>query len=321
MLDTRRPAIVTDSFRDRLARELGPLGFAARKKALVRKVGPTWHRVELSSSHGNVPGDVTAWVTLVVTDPRIARVEPRWRAGGSLGGPEFADDPPSNVADPTQARELVERIRRRLAFFDAVQDPGSVHQAACRRYVPGMVAPRVVVPYLLAHLGAGAVKSYARALLRGRPELWPAFAGAGQQVARRSGLPDHGTQLAQQLTKHSITLADPPPTDTVVSTDPAAASLRCFFGLQLRAWGEVDTASYLRRLPDERIHVLWAEQERLPGPAVDSAARVSVVLREITGEGRPPRRKAPTPRLFQYHVLHGPFVPLSVVPHRPSTHD
>lgn len=51
-----------------------------------------------------------------------------------------------------------------------------------------------------------------------------------------------------------------------------------------------------------------AEQESLPGPLVDSVAYAQVVLREVVGD-RPPRRKIPAPRLFQYHVLHGPFFP------------
>jgi hypothetical protein len=254
-------------------------------------------------------------VALWVTDPRVARAESGWRAGGHLGGPEFCDEPPTNVADPMQATELVERIRRRLSFFDLIEDPLSLHRAACLRYVPGLITPQVLVPYLFVHLGPEAAASYGSALLRGRPELWPAFVGAPHQAARHNpGLPDHGTQLALQLAKHGLGLAGTgPPADAVVSTDPVAASLRAFFGLQLRAWGEVDAAALLCRVSDERIQAIRSEQEKLDGPAVDSAPRVNVLLRAVIGEVRAPRRSAPAPRFFQYHVLHGPFAPLSVV--------
>jgi hypothetical protein len=314
MVDKRRPAHVTEDLRGRLARELGPLGFAVRSKAFVRRAS---QRIEMSSSHRNAPGDVTAWIALVVTDPRIARVQAGWRAGGQLGGGEFYDDPPRNVAERSQADELVERIRRRLAFFDLVEDPDALLRSACSRYVPGMVAPRVVVPYLLVRLGASAVETYARALLRGRPELWPAFVGAARRNATSSARhsPDHGTELAWQLAKHGIAPGEPAPPDAVVSVDPAAANLRCFFGRQLRAWGEPEAAALLLRVTDDRIHALRAEQELLPGPVVDSVAYAQVVLREVVGD-RPPRRKAPSPRLFQYHVLHAPFFPRSAAPGR-----
>jgi hypothetical protein len=317
MLDTRRPALVTEDFRERLAGEVTPLGFVARKKALVRRVGRTVQRIELSSSHRNVPGDVTAWVALVVTDPLVARAEPGWRAGGNLGGAEFYDEPPTNVADSAQAGELIECVLRRLSFFSLMQDPHALHDSACRRYVPGILEPRILVPYLLTRLGPDAVATYGAALLRGRPELLPAFSGAHHQAARGgAGHPDHGTQLALQLTKHGVRLtpADDSPPDAVVSLDPAAASLRSFFGLQLRAWGEVDAAALLRRVSDERIQAVRTAQRQLPGPTVDSAPQASVVLREATGELRAPRRETPEPRLFQYHVLHGPFVPLSAAP-------
>ncbi len=196
MVDTRRPALVTQGFLARLAQELGPLGFEARKKALVRRVGPAWHRIELSSSHHNVPGDVTGWVSLVVTDRRVAEMAPGWRAGGPLGGPAFADAPPAG---------------------------------------------------------------------------------------------------------------------TVECSDEAAASLRCFFGRQLRAWGEDGAARRLHRVADARVRAVHEEQAKLPGPAVDDPERARRLLREVTGETRPPRRRAPEPRLFQYHVLHGPFTPLRAV--------
>jgi hypothetical protein len=309
MLDTRRPALVTTDFHARLAAELAPLGFIARRNALVRKRGKSTHRIEMSSSHHNAPGAVTSWIALVVTDTDVARVEAGWRAGGSLGGEAFHGDPPTNVADSTQANELAAHLLQRLAFFDFVDDAPAVLAATRRRYVPGMIEPRVIVPYLLVRLGEDAVESYARALLRGRPELWPAFVGASSAKveARPKTIPDQGTELALSLAKHGLAFEAAPPRDTVVSSDLAAANLRCFFGRQLRAWGEAEAAGLLRRVPDARIRELRAAQENLPGPFVDEVRYATTVLHEVTGETRPPRRKEPTPRLFQYFVLHEPF--------------
>lgn len=83
VLDTRRPALVTADFHARLASELGPVGFVARKRALVRRRGTTADRVELTSSHRNAPGEATLWIAFVVTDTNIQRIEPTWRAGSS----------------------------------------------------------------------------------------------------------------------------------------------------------------------------------------------------------------------------------------------
>ena len=100
MLDTRRPLLVTADFHARLASELAPLGFAAQKKAFVRKRGKTSHRIEMSSSHHNTEGSVTAWLGLIVTDAEIARVERRYRAGGLLGSAAFCAEPPQKCRGP-----------------------------------------------------------------------------------------------------------------------------------------------------------------------------------------------------------------------------
>jgi hypothetical protein len=310
-LDKRRPALVTNDFHERLAKELAPLGFVAHSKAFVRKQMKATHRIEMSSSHHNAPGNVTCWIALTVTDTEIARVEEGWRAGGQLGGADFQDEPPQNVADRASANELVERVRRRLSFFDLVDDARAVLTGACQRYVPGIFDPRVLVPYLRVRLGDDAVKEYARALLAGRPELWPAFAGARAGALKpRAGIGlDHGAQLALALAKLDVALTDDRPRDAIESSDPACANLRSFFGLQLRAWGEVEAAGALRRIPDARIKKLRHEQEQLTGTIVDNVEYVMIVLREVRRDARAPRRKAPRPRLFQYHVLHDAFGP------------
>jgi hypothetical protein len=171
MLDTRRPALVTEELHARLSRELGPLGFVARKKAFVRKRGKSTHRIEMSSSHHNAPGSVAAWIALTYVDAAVARVESGWRAGGQLGGAEFLDEPPVNVADPAQVDVLVARIHARLGFFTLADDAPALLERARRGYVPGMLEPRVLVPYLVARIGTAAASSYASALLGGRPEL------------------------------------------------------------------------------------------------------------------------------------------------------
>lgn len=308
MTDTRRPAQVTTEFHQRLAAELEPLGFVARRKALVRRRGPTAHRIEFTSSHRNAPGDVTCWIALVAKDARIARIEPAWQAGGELGGPAFFDEPPRNVADPTQADELVGRVRRRLALFNLLDDAPAIQAAVSRRYVPGLVAPGGVVPYLLARLGPDAVAGYAGALLQGRPELWPGFLGAGRPRGRTNAFPDQGTELALALTKYGVEFTAEPPADAVASSNLAAAHLRGFFGLMLRAWGEVDAAGNLRRISDERVKATRARQKQLGTPVVDDVAHAGLVLQELMRDPLP-LRKAPAPRLFQYHVLHAPFAP------------
>lgn len=100
-----------------------------------------------------------------------------------------------------------------------------------------------------------------------------------------------------------------PPSDAVTSSNVGAANLRCFFGRQLRAWGEVEAAGELRRVPDDRVLALRAAQEKLGGPIVDDVVYANIVLHAVAPKKSAPRRKAPSPRLFQYHVLHEPFAP------------
>lgn len=313
MLDTRRPALVTEGLHARLSHELAPLDFVARKKAFVRKRGKITHRIEMSSSHHNAPGFVAAWIALTYVDTAVARVESGWRAGGELGGAEFLAEPPVNVADPAQVEVLVARIHARLGFFAQVDDAPALLERARRGYVPGMLEPRVLVPYLVARMGNAAASSYASALLGGRPELWPAFLGASAETvkAQKGTCPDHGTDLSLSLAKLEVRLETAPPRDAVVSSSLGAANLRCFFGRQLRAWGEPEAAAWLRRIPDPRIQELRAAQEAMrgpdTGPPVDDGRQVAIVLHEVTGDTRAPRRERPTPRFFQYHVLQEPW--------------
>jgi hypothetical protein len=307
-LDPRRPAEVTADFRARLSSELTPHGFVPRRlgATFVRRQKHTTHRIELASSHRNVPGDVTCWVRLLFEDRQVQKRADRWTAGGQLGLGAFPDPPPSNIADPDEADALLARVLRTLDFFSLLEDAARAEVEVCRRYVPGLIEPGRVVPYLLAHCGEEAVSSYASALLQARPELWPAFVGrmpaSGKEVPL---LLDHGTALARELAGYNVPIRETAPADTAEASDLRAAGLRSHFGLQLRAWGEPEAAALLRRVDDERVRVLnTAQKER--GPLVDDIAGAEVLLEEL-GEQRPPRRQAPSPRLFQYYALHPPF--------------
>jgi hypothetical protein len=312
-IDRRRPAVVTTAFRDRLGHELAARGFVARAggAAFIRTAAQGTHRVELSSSHHNVPGDVSCHVALLVLDPAIEALEPGWRAGGGLTTDAFADDLDPNIADLAQADALLAHVLRRLAFFDLLDDAPALLEAASRGYVPGACSPRIVVPHLRARLGAAAAGRYAEALLRGRPELWPSCLGASAPRQRRtrpsSALPDHGTELAQLLARHAPDDAPSPPAGTASSTNLSQGNYRSFLGLMLRAWGEPEAAGHLRTFDDAAIKRLQAEQERLAG-AVFEPGRARQVLSAVTGEQRAPRRDQPTPKFFQYAARHGPFV-------------
>jgi hypothetical protein len=310
-LDHRKPSVVTDEFRARIARDLVPRGFAVRARgaSLVRKRGKNTHRIDFSSSHKNAEGYVVCWVGPFFEDAAVRKTEKGWRAGGLLTGPAFAEEGSTNVAVPADADALAERIVQHLAFFDLLEDPARVLVEVRRRYVPGLVAPVVVVPYLRARLGAGAVSEYASALLAARPELWPAFAStrAGSAATTHGvALADHGTQLAMVITAAEES-ALKVPADVVTSNQPPARSLRCFFGRQLRAWGEPAAAAELRSVGDEDILRARAAQDALGEPIVDSVAAARLVLHLAAREDRLPARPAPSPRLFQYHVLHEPF--------------
>ncbi len=291
-VDRRRPLEVTADFRASLAQTLAAHGFAPRARGakLVRKRGRVTHAIELGSSHRNGPGDVTCFVSLAYEDASIED----FRAGGTLSAEPFADQGSCNIAIAADA--LTARIVARLSFFELLDDERATLAEVCRRYVPGFVAPRLVVRYLAARLGEEAVAQYARALLDGRPELWPAFLGAPT-----GSNPDHGTQLAR-----ASGLRLTPPSGTVVSEIASSAHLRCFIGRQLRAWGEPGAAASLRRVEDGQIKELHDAQTALGEPITRSleAARLALVC---VGQRREPRQPRPSPELFQYHVLHAPF--------------
>lgn len=310
-VDRRKPAAVSDAFRARVADRLLPLGFVARaaNKALVRKRGRNLHRVAFASSHHNAPGQVAAWVRLEHEDAATRRLARGWRAGGQLDGRELALELETNVAVATHADRLVETIVEQLAFFDLLEQPRIVAAEVMRRYVPGILDPDVVAPYLRAHLGAGAVIAYAAALLRGRPELAPAFVTALDEEDDGRPLRDHGTQLAHAVRTHGGGARPDVPAGAVRSPAPAARSLRSFFGLQLRAWGEPAAAHALHAVGDDVIVHVQAAQQALAGPLVDSPDAARLALEAALGEDRAPRRRAPSPRLFQYHARHEPFAP------------
>jgi hypothetical protein len=308
--DLRRPSEVTQDFRLALAERLAPHGFIPQAKGAncVRRRGKITDRVELSSSHLNAPGDVTCFVALAVHDAEIRRRMQKWQAGGVLSGPHFAEAVPRNIADPAQAQQLLERVERGLEFFELVNDAPTLERELWRRYVPGFAEPDVIVPYLFVRLGQDAAARYADALLSGRPELWPSFASERAGMPRTgTAQPDHGMKLATALRAHAIIFDSPAPEGSVLSLHSGAANLRCFFGRQLRAWGETDAARALLRVTDETLLATRSAQEALKRPLTTDPEAVQLVLRAVTGEVRPLCRERPTPIHFQYHVLHEPF--------------
>lgn len=314
-MDHRKPAEVTEEFRARLASVLLPLGFEvrARRATLVRKRGGATHRIELSSSHHNRPGDVTCWVTLRHEDRVVRAVSPGWVAGGGLGLAPFSNgDPlPKNVADSRDASALIALVLERLAFFDVMDDPQAVLGRVSVGYFPGLVDPILIVPYLRAHLGAGAVGAYASALLGGRPELWPAIAGHAAAPEQPDVFADHGTQLAGALSAAELAALEVP-SDVVRSTERQAKALRSHFGLQLRAWGEPEAAAFLRRCDDRAIVSTRESVQGLPDSSVTSLDAARLVLSLACGEDRAPRRSAPEPRFYQYYAGHAPFAAVCV---------
>jgi hypothetical protein len=306
-VDMRRPAEVTEAFRLRVAGALEPLGFkvGAKRARLARVRGSIAHRVEFSASPRNAPGYAMCFASMSYHDRSIQKVAPKWVAGGSLKGPAFADPVPSNVADSMEADALFAAILARLAFFDAMDDSEGTSAEVCRRYVPGLVDPSAVVPFLTVRRSPTAATRYAQALLEGRPELWPAFASAEGPAPSSWLTADHGTQLRLALAGLAAELQ--PPHGTVASKDPAAANLRCFLGRQLRAWGEPDAASALHRVGDAEVVAAHEEQRKIQEPLTQSVAAARCALRLALGEDRAPHQDAPTPAYFQYHVLHAPF--------------
>lgn len=318
--DDRKPALVTQEFRERVADSLAPHGFAPRAQChtLVRKKGKNVHRIEFQSSHRNAPGYAVVWPALVFEDAATRKLVKGWRAGGPLNGPAFSLDTPVNVADAEDADHLAALIQERLAFFDWLEDPERVLADVARRYVSGLVDPLLVAPYLRAHLGEGGVLTYAAGLIGGRAELAPAFATELRSPSPEdggSGSLDHGTQLARAARDLRSRLVSLVPTDVVESTARAARHLRNHLGLQLRAWGEPDAARALRRAHDDDVTYAYAAQKALSEPGVDSVAGARLALTLATGATRDPVRSAPEPRLFQYFVRHTePFAPVAAAP-------
>jgi hypothetical protein len=310
-MSTIKPSVVRDAFHRRVADALAPRGFVpnAPFSKLKRKAGKSVHLVEFSSSHRNVAEDVACYVALVVEDARVRKVSPGWRAGGALNGPSFAGDVPTNVALSAEADELFSVVLDRLAFFDLLAAPEEAFAQLRLRYVPGLVDPVLIAPYLATHLGADAAAAYGCALLEARPELWPAFASPLEE--RGPGGPgvhdDHGTQLAAALRAIGVVGEFERPADVVACAERPAAHLRSFFGCQLRAWGEAAAAAALRRVPDDEVLALRAAQEGLGEPIVDSLAAVRLALATTTGAARDPTRAAPRPRCFQYFAKHATF--------------
>ncbi len=306
--DHRRPSLVTEEFRVSLAERLRPLGFEARAqhKSLVRKVGKNLHRVDFTSSYRNAPGYAVVWPALHFEDAATRKLLKGWRAGGLLSTGLFALSVPNNVAESADAAKLADVVVAELAFFDWMEDPAAVLREVSRRYVPGLLDPLTIAPFLRARLGVGAVHAYATALLTGRPELAPAFAtelAAPDGTAEAPANLDHGTLLARGVRAFGGGLSVAVPSDTVTSVAKTARHLRCFFGRQLRAWGEPRQAGELRRIGDDAIHAVRKQQEAFGPSIVDNKASARLIL-ALTGDDRDPARQVPSPRLFQYHVLH-----------------
>jgi hypothetical protein len=312
---TLAPAQRTAAFRADVAAALRPLGFRAlaQDKRLKRPAGRgVVEEVAFGSSHRNGPNSAVCWVALIVKDSAIAAVSPRWQAGGNLDVEPFADLVSFDLVEPGQPERLLTLVLRRLSFFDLLRDAPSLLAAASRGPVPGLLHPSLVVPYLRVRLGVDAVRSFAEALLAGRPELWPGFLGGvalSPDAAKMQR--DDGAQLGVELARHGAPgdaqrLAASAPPRVVVSTRRDAASLRSHMGLQLRAWGEAHLTPRLARLDDEAVLSVYAEQGR-HGALVDAPERLRVLLQALGASPAEPRLAAPSPRFFQYLALAAPY--------------
>lgn len=297
---------VVAEVRTSIESELQSRGFTPNKHrtAFVRRNGTAIERVELTISEVS---STKAWASLSfeLKDRSIAKIAPGWLAGGR-GLPAFPEDHGRtwNIARAKNAKAFVAYVRSGFAWFELAADARRVLEEASRRYVPGFVEPSVIVPYLRVRLGVESVAGYARAFLAARPELWPAV--IGRPIVKPGFAIDHGTELAQVVKDHAPRVALRAPRDCVRSRDIAAANLRCFFGRELRAWGEPEAAALLRRIADKPIVELYnaLEDSSLHGGDAKSAR----ALLELVGANRRRlRRTRPTPRLFQYHVLNEPF--------------
>lgn len=286
-----------DGLRSSLADRLTPLGFEPRAqlKSFVRKRGGGVHRVVLGAGRAIRP-------SLVYEDAPTRKLEKGWTAGGPLGAADFGPEEGLEEGIASSAAAYVDYLVKRVRFFDLFDVPEALLGEVSRRYVPGFLAPRVVIPFLRARVGASGVSAYAAALLAGRPELAPAYATVlSQDEAAPDREGDHGTQLACGVRAHGADLPVVPPA-TVQSKLATSRHLRCFFGRQLRAWGETEAAHLLARVGDEPIQAAYARQKTLGASLVDRIDAASLVLELATGEKRAPRRAEPKPRLFQYHA-------------------
>ena len=297
---------VVRELRTTIESELQSRGFAPNKHgtAFVRRNGTAIERIELTTSAVSST-DARAWVSFELKDRAIAKVAPKWKAGGR-GLPAFPEDDGSkyNISKPKNAKAFIAYVKSALAWFELAADAKKLLAEASRRYVPGFVEPSVVVPYLRARLGEEGVATYATALLDARPELWPAVVGSPTLPAGVAI--DHGTALVQQLKRHAPGVALRPPKDCVRSKNLSAANLRNFFGLQMRAWGEPDIAALLRGVDDKPIiahYKKWESNEL----TVDDAEAALQIFDLLGMKRRKLSRTKPSPRLFQYHVLHEPF--------------
>jgi hypothetical protein len=311
-----RPGVRTAAFREGVARALAPLGFKALAQHMTLRRSPARGVVEsvsFSASHHNGPHRAVCWIALVVTDKAVAQVCPGWQAGGGLGTDAFGDETSFDLAEEGRAEALLELVRKRTAFFELLQQPSAVLEAASRGPVPGLLKPRQIGPYLHLRLGPEAVARFAEELLAGRPELWPAFLGIvrGSMPPHPGDRLDHGSSLAvEALTRappgFARDLAARAPAGVVACEQPEAGHWRHHLGLQLRAWGEADQTPGIARLDDATVRALFERmcETRLP---VDHPSHIERLLEALTGAPRTPRRAAPTPRYFQYDARADPW--------------
>lgn len=300
-----------EPFRVMLARRLAPLGFEARARhqSLVRKRGKDVHRVEFRSRR-DWESLASEWPSLFVEDAATRKLVKGWRAGGSLGQEDFGGEGRPSAADAQDPSTLAAFCFERLSFFDWMDDPEAVLRDVSARYVLGLTEPVQIAPYLRTRLGAEAVASYAQALLDGRPELAPAFLTelaslehAHEARLDGAGQLDHGAQLARVVHAYAEGRALHVPSGTVRSTLKTARHLRCFFGRQLRAWGETAIAHELHRVEDAAIQATYEREEEMRGRPLLREGAAGLVIELVTGTRRPPRNAEPKPRLFQYHSL------------------
>jgi hypothetical protein len=285
--------MASNALADRVGPQLAPLAFTALAsgRAFVRKRGKNRHRVEFSGPDGVIP-------SLVFEDAAVRQLVKDWRAGGVLTGPAFAFELGSNQV------KVAAFILAQLSFFEWLEMPETVARDVACRYVPGFIDPSSIVPYVMRHLGPDGVERYATGLLSGRSELAPAFISelrTPTSTASRNA--DHGTQLAQALRRFAPAVRPNVPDGVVPSPSPLGRNLRCFFGRQLRAWGEPAAARALSGLDDETIQRLYRSQAAIRTPVTKSVEAVQLVLAAVDAD-RPPALEAPDPRFFQYHARH-----------------